>query len=99
MFPIAQLLCTNSLIKNMKTNKFVTDKERHLKIVRRLTKLLEDEFSIWKFKFGIDPILGLVPGLGDIIPSILACYLVFVALLHKIHPLKIAHMIFNILVD
>lgn len=57
------------------------------------------EFSIWKFKFGIDPILGLVPGLGDILPSILSFYIVFVALLHKIPPVKIVRMIFNILID
>ncbi len=75
------------------------NKDYHLVVVRRITKLLETEFSIWKFKFGIDPVLGLIPGLGDILPSILSFYIVFVALLHKVHPKKIAHMIFNILVD
>ncbi len=75
------------------------NKAKHLAVARGITKLLDTGFSIWKFKFGLDPILGLIPGLGDIFPSLLSFYIVFVALLHKIHPLKIAHMVFNILID
>jgi len=75
------------------------NKDIHLTYVRRIAKLLDTGFSVWKFKFGIDPILGLIPGLGDILPSLLSFYIIFVALLHKIHPLKVAHMVFNILVD
>ncbi len=75
------------------------NKDKHLAVARKITKLLDTGFSVWKFKFGIDPLLGLVPGLGDIISSVLSFYIVFVAILHKIHPLKITQMIFNILVD
>lgn len=72
------------------------DKTKHLVAVRKITKLLETKFSIWKFKFGLDPILGLLPGIGDIISAILSFYIVFVAILHKIPLLKIIRMIFNI---
>lgn len=75
------------------------NKDKHLNVARKIVKLLDTGFSIWKFKFGIDPLLGLIPGLGDILSSILSFYIVFVALLHKIHPKKIVHMIFNILID
>ena len=75
------------------------NKFTHLTAVRRIVKLLDTGFSIWKFKFGLDPILGLIPGLGDILSAVLSFYIVFVALLHKVRPLKIAHMIFNILTD
>lgn len=83
----------------MRKNNFLTDKDKHLNIVRRITKLLEVEFSIFKFKFGIDPLLGLIPGLGDIFSAVLSLYIVFVAILHKIPVLKIIHIVFNILVD
>lgn len=75
------------------------DKTKHLIIVRKVTKLLETKFSIWKFKFGIDPILGLVPGIGDAISAILSFYIVFVAIIYKIPLQKIIRMIFNILFD
>ena len=74
----------------------MVDKTKHLTVVRKITKLLETKFSVWKFKFGLDPILGLLPGLGDIISAILSFYIVFVAIIHKIPVLKILHMVFNI---
>lgn len=76
--------------------KKVVDKTKHLIVARKITRLLETKFSIWEFKFGIDPILGLLPGVGDFISAVLSFYIIFVAILHKISPLKIIHMIFNI---
>ena len=80
-------------------NNFLTDKAKHLILVRKVTQLLETKFTIWKFKFGVDPILGLIPGLGDILTSIISFYIVYVAILHKIPTLRVLHMTFNILVD
>ncbi len=87
----------SSLVVRM--NNFITNKNSHLKIARRITKLLDIQFSIWKFKFGLDPILGMIPGLGDVITTVLSLYIVFVAILHRIPTLRIIQMIFNILVD
>ena len=80
-------------------NNFLTDKAKHLILVRKVAQLLETKFTIWKFKFGVDPILGLIPGLGDILTSIISFYIVYVAILHKIPTLRVLHMTFNILVD
>jgi hypothetical protein len=77
----------------------VIDKTKHLTVVRKVTKLLETKFSIWKFKFGIDPLLGLLPGIGDIISAVLSFYIIYVTILHKIPLLKTIRMIFNILFD
>jgi hypothetical protein len=55
----------------MTKNNLLTDKTKHLTAVRKVTKLLETKFSIWKFKFGIDPILGLLPGIGDALDFIM----------------------------
>ncbi len=75
------------------------NKDKHMQLVRKVTKLLEMEFSIWKFKFGMDPILGLIPGIGDLITFFVSFYIVFVAILHKIPASTVMVMIFYILVD
>lgn len=79
--------------------KFLRDKEKQLNIARKISKLLDTKFTIWKFKFGLDPILGAVPIVGDVITSTLSFYIVFVAVLHRISVLKILQMIFYILID
>lgn len=47
-----------------------------LAMVRRVTRLMDEQFSIGGFKFGIDPILNLLPVAGDI-----GSYLISVALI------------------
>lgn len=79
--------------------KFLGDKEKQLNIARKISRLLDTKFTIWKFKFGLDPILGAVPVVGDVITSTLSFYIVFVAVLHRISVLRILQMIFYILVD
>jgi hypothetical protein len=48
---------------------------------RALTRLLDSAASIpgTGIRFGLDPILGLVPGLGDVAGAVLAGYLVLLA--------------------
>lgn len=75
------------------------NKQTHLKVARTLVKLLESQFQIWGFKFGLDPVLGLLPGGGDAFAAILSFYIVFVALLHKLPLLKILKMVLNIVLD
>lgn len=83
----------------MDIKSFLFDKDKHLFYARKTASFLEFKFSIFKFKFGVDPILGLVPGLGDIITTALSFYLVYVAILHKIKFSKIVRMIVYILID
>lgn len=87
----------NRYFKN--TKKILSDKQNHLNIARKVSKLLDTKFTIWKFKFGLDPILGLVPGIGDIITATLSFYIVFVAIFHRISVLRIMQMIFYVLID
>lgn len=75
------------------------NKEKHLKTARTIANLLEARFSIWKFKFGLDPVLGLVPGAGDTVSALLSFYIVIVALLHKLPPSKVIKMIGYVLLD
>lgn len=92
-----RLMRMKKYFKNIKTN--LSDKEKHLNIARKISTFLDTKFTIWKFKFGLDPILGLVPGIGDIITATLSFYIVFVAVLLRISVLRIIQMIFYILID
>jgi hypothetical protein len=46
-----------------------------LRNVRRIARLLDAQFNILGFRIGLDPIIGLVPGLGDAIPLAFSAYL------------------------
>ncbi len=37
-----------------------------LKMVKRVTRLMDEQFTIGKFKFGLDPILNFIPVAGDL---------------------------------
>lgn len=74
-------------------------KSTHLKLAKIFTKLLESQFTVWNFKFGLDPILGLFPGAGDALAATLSLYIVFVAIIHKLPWIKILKMVINIILD
>lgn len=71
----------------------------HLKIATSLTHLLEGRFKFAGIKFGLDPVLGLIPWVGDLIALSLSLYLVWVAFHMKLPSHKINEMIKNIIVD
>ena len=73
--------------------------EQHIKFAKVLTDLLENKFSIGKFKFGLDPILGLIPGFGDIFTTILSLYLVWIGIQIHLPQEKIIEMVKNVVLD
>ena len=73
--------------------------EKHLKIAGFLAKLSDSQFKIGKFKFGIDPIIGAIPVVGDVVGLFLALYIFGIA-----HKLNVSRwhkfqMIINIVLD
>jgi|SRR3989344_506410 len=71
----------------------------HLKTVEFLTKLLESQFKIGPFKFGLDPLIGLIPGGGDLITAIISFYIVWIGVQMKLPTDKIIAMIWNVILD
>lgn len=71
------------------------------KIDNALAKLLDSQFSIpgTPWRVGIDPILGLVPGLGDVLGAVVSLYFVARGIQEKMSALEIIRMIFNILLE
>ena len=49
--------------------------------VRRLARLLDDAFEIpgTRWRIGIDPIVGLFPGAGDLLPALAGAYAIWIA--------------------
>ncbi len=48
-------------------------------IARSLTQLLDNKFSFLGFRFGLDPIIGVIPIVGDFIGLGLSVYLLWIA--------------------
>lgn len=73
--------------------------QKHYRMAKVLSKLLDSQFNILGFKFGLDPIIGLIPGLGDAIGAALSFYVIWIAIGLKVPEEKIVVMIRNVLLD
>lgn len=71
----------------------------HLNVAEKLVDLLENKFSFMGMKFGLDPLLGLFPGVGDFITFLFAAYIVWIGVRMGLPGSKVAWMIFNIVAD
>ncbi len=66
---------------------------------RLFAKAMDSQFRFFGIRFGVENILGLVPGVGDTLTLLLSFYLVAVAIEHKLPPRKILGMLLNITID
>ena len=69
--------------------------------LRRISKLLDNAIAIpgTKFRFGLDPILGLLPGGGDTITGGISAYIVVEAARMGVPREILGKMVGNILID
>lgn len=74
-------------------------KHQHLQFARRFARLMDNQFSILGFRFGLDGIVGMIPGLGDLIGLALSSYLIWIAANFNVPASKLLHMIINVLID
>ncbi|QEC51199.1 uncharacterized protein DUF4112 [Anseongella ginsenosidimutans] len=75
--------------------------ERDLQFAERLAKLLDTSVRLpgTRFRFGLDPLIGLFPFVGDIITLVMSLLLVAIALRNGAGGKLVVMMIGNILVD
>ncbi|MBP9719015.1 MAG: DUF4112 domain-containing protein [Candidatus Levybacteria bacterium] len=71
----------------------------HLQIATFLTHLLDEQFKIGKVRFGLDPILGIIPFFGDFLSLGLSVYIFFIAHMLGLPQNKKETMIRNIITD
>lgn len=55
------------------------DYTKHLTVAEHLAHLMDDQFKLGKFSFGLDPVIGLVPVVGDLIPLLLTAYILWIS--------------------
>ena len=73
--------------------------ELDLQRVRQLANLLDTKFSIAGIRFGMDSIVGLIPGIGDVATLLAGLYPLYVAQKHGIGLPTRARMLGNLLLD
>ncbi|BAY98932.1 hypothetical protein NIES37_29100 [Tolypothrix tenuis PCC 7101] len=66
--------------------------------IRKLSRLMDTSIRIpgIGFRIGIDPIIGLVPGAGDLISTAFSAYIIFLATRFGIPRQDLTKMIFNV---
>lgn len=75
------------------------DTNKLLKITFILSELLDNKFRIGRFRFGLDPIIGLLPVGGDIISLCISLFIIFAAYWDGIPWVIVRKMIGNVLLD
>jgi hypothetical protein len=72
-----------------------------LRRVRTVSTLLDDAIRVpgTKIRFGLDPIIGLVPGIGDVLSTALSLYVVFEAIRAGVPKSLLAKMLALIAAD
>ncbi|MGH6920701.1 MAG: DUF4112 domain-containing protein [Geminicoccaceae bacterium] len=76
--------------------------ERHsVERLRQLAHLLDDRFRIpgTRYRIGLDGLIGLVPGIGDAVTTVLALYIVLEARRLGVPLTKVGRMGLNVAVD
>jgi hypothetical protein len=69
--------------------------------IRRLSRLMDTAIRIpgTSFRIGLDPIMGLVPGAGDIVSTAFSAYIIFLATRFGLPRATLNQMIFNIALE
>jgi hypothetical protein len=77
------------------------DPDRTSEQARALARLLDTAFRVpgTRFRFGIDPLLGLLPGLGDVLGGFLSGYILFIGVRVGAPRAVLLRMLANVAID
>lgn len=73
--------------------------KHHLQIAEAIAKLLDSQFGVGKLKFGLDPIIGLVPWIGDALTIGFSLYLFYIAQILNLPRSAKSQILRNIMID
>jgi len=86
-------------MKTKKTENSIEERNKKLETIRKFAKLLDSQFKIKGFEFGIDPLLSFIPVLGSFSGFITGFILIFMARHKGARGLVLMKMIGNICLD
>ena len=77
------------------------DADERLRWVERIARLMDSQFQLpgTRFRFGLDPLLGLLPVVGDLSTRAVSGALLLTMLRHGASGAVVVRMAFNILLD
>jgi hypothetical protein len=69
--------------------------------LRKFAFYMDEAFSLpgTRIRLGVDALLGLIPGVGDVIGALLSTWIIAGALRHRVPARHIARMVLNIVID
>jgi hypothetical protein len=75
--------------------------QRSLENLRRMARLFDAQFRVpgTGIRFGIDPLIGLVPGIGDLASPLLTIAMIWQAAMLRVPKVVLARMVLNALID
>lgn len=75
--------------------------QRGLELLRRWARIFDSAFRIpgTQITFGIDPLLGLIPGIGDLASPILSMFMIWHGAKLRVPKVVLARMVLNALID
>src|SRR5438067_2685159 len=78
-----------------------TEFERDERFIRFVSQLMDTMFVIpgTNIRFGLDPIVGLLPGIGDSVDAIISAYLIARAARYGLPKIIVARMALNVLIN
>jgi Domain of unknown function (DUF4112) len=82
-------------------NIFGGDPASRVRRVRVLARLLDSSISVpgTSWKFGLDPIIGLIPGIGDLIGALISGYIIMEGVRAEIPTFTLTRMLVNVGID
>ncbi|HEX7154668.1 MAG TPA: DUF4112 domain-containing protein [Thermoanaerobaculia bacterium] len=74
---------------------------RDLVALRKFAYFMDQAFQIpgTRFRAGFDAVLGLIPGVGDVIGGAMSAWIVIGAIRHRVPARIVARMVLNIVID
>lgn len=79
----------------------VRNDDRRMEALRSLQRLLDEAFRVpgTTLRFGLDPIIGLVPWAGDVLTAILSCAILVQAHRMRVPGIVQVRMLLNVAID
>jgi hypothetical protein len=88
-------------VRARSTESLVRTREPDIERLRALARLLDTSFRIpgTPYRFGIDAIIGLVPGIGDAVSAVFSLFIVFQAARLGVSRATLTRMLGNVALD